>query len=320
MNRKTVAVIVTYNRLDALKVTVGNTLAQDFHTVVVVNNLSTDGTKEWLDEQTDPRLHAIHSGANLGGAGGFHLGFEHAAYKVPDADWMVAFDDDAYPEPGTLDAFNRLEIPPEVGSVAAAVYMPDGTISEMNRPSVNPFWHLKDLISTAFRGRQGFHVSDEDYELETHQEIDASSFVGFFLRLSLIRGGQIGLPRSELFIYSDDIIYVLEMRRTGAKHWFVPWLNFSHDCETLVNQQDIYRPLWKVYFTYRNRLEMWRIASGLFYPLVLLVKVPKLFLTVRFYEPHERKKFLAIASKAIRHGLVRNYSATFAEVIEFSKL
>ncbi len=320
MTRKTVAVIVTYNRLEGLKTTVRNTLDQNFHAVVVVNNLSTDGTREWLDEYEDPRLQVIHSGENLGGAGGFHLGFEHAAYKVPEADWMVAFDDDAYPEAGMLDEFNRLEIPPEVGSLAAAVYLPDGKISEMNRPSVNPFWHLKELVSTALRGRHGFHVTDDDYKLHTRREIDASSFVGFFLRLSLIREGKIGLPRTELFIYSDDIIYVLELRKAGIKHWFVPWLEFSHDCETLVNQQDIYRPLWKVYYTYRNRLEMYRIASGIFYPLILLIKVPKFFLTARFYEPDERKTFLKITTIALRDGLIRNYTKKLPQVIELSTI
>jgi GT2 family glycosyltransferase len=319
MKRKTVAVIVTYNRLDALKTTVGNTLAQDFHAVVVVNNLSTDGTKEWLDEQTDPRLQLIHSEANLGGAGGFHLGFEHAAFNIPDAEWLVAFDDDAYPEPGTLDAFDRMDIPEDVGGLAAAVYLPDGSISEMNRPSVNPFWHLKELVTTSFRGREGFHVDDKDYSLTSHREIDASSFVGFFLRLSLIREGKIGLPRSELFVYYDDIIYVLLMRKAGFRHWFVPALRFSHDCQTLTEKSDVFEPLWRAYFMFRNRLEMYRIASGLFCPAVLGIKIPKFFLAARHYKRSDRKRFLAITAKAVRHGLSRDFTWSFADVLEFSR-
>lgn len=319
MSKKTVAVIVTYNRLEALKTTITNTLAQEFFAVVVVNNLSTDGTREWLDDQTDPRLQIIHSGENLGGAGGFHLGFEHAAYKVPEAEWLVAFDDDAYPEPGMLEEFNRLEIPPEVGSLAAAVYLPDGSISEMNRPSVNPFWHLKELIFTALRGRRGFHVTDDDYKLHSHMEIDASSFVGFFLRLALIREHKISLPRSELFVYYDDIIYTLEMRKAGFGHIFVPRLRFSHDCQTLSEKTDVFNPLWKAYYMFRNRLEMYRIASGVFYPLVLSIKVPYFFLAVRNYDSTVRKSYLAIAKKAISHGLLREFSWTFDDVIKFSE-
>ena len=158
--------------------------------------------------------------------------------------------------------------------MAAAVYLPDGQISEMNRPSRNPFWHLKEFFHTALKGRHGFHINNEDYQLNTPVEVDVSSFVGCFIRLSLIRDGKIGLPRSELFIYADDIIYMLEARKAGFRHLFVPMIAFIHDCQTLVNQQAVYRPLWKAYYTFRNGLELYRIASGLCYPLVLLVKIP----------------------------------------------
>jgi GT2 family glycosyltransferase len=316
VNRKTAAVIVTFNRLEKLKDTLEKTFSEPFNSVVVVNNCSTDGTGEWLDTLNEPRLHIIHSPSNQGGAGGFHQGFKYAANELPECDWLVAFDDDAFPLPGTLEQFSALEIPDDVGSVAAAVYLPDGRISEMNRPSVNPFWHLKRFILTAIKGRQGFHVSDEDYNLKSHKEIDASSFVGFFLRLSLIREGRIGLPRTELFIYADDIIYVLEMRKAGVKHMFTPWLEFSHDCQTLVNQKDVYRPMWKVYYTFRNRLEMYRIASGPFFPAVFVIKVFKFFWAVRSYAPEERPMFLKMATLGIRDGVLKRYPANYDTLIE----
>jgi rhamnopyranosyl-N-acetylglucosaminyl-diphospho-decaprenol beta-1,3/1,4-galactofuranosyltransferase len=315
VQKKIAAVIVTFNRLDKLKDTLEKTFSEPFSAVVVVNNCSTDGTGKWLDELGDSRLHIIHSPSNQGGAGGFHQGFEYAAKRLPNCDWLVAFDDDAYPQPGTLVSFDGLDIPSEVGSVAAAVYLPDGRISEMNRPSVNPFWHLKKFVSTSFKGRQGFHVDDEDYKRTDHKEIDASSFVGFFLRLSLIREGRIGLPRTELFIYADDIIYVLEMRKAGVRHWFTPWLEFSHDCQTLVNQKDVYHPLWKVYYVFRNRLEMYRIATGVLVPLVWLVRIPAFLMAVRHYEPKERSSFLKVAFIAIRDGLAKNFSKSFQEVL-----
>lgn len=314
------AVIVTYNRLEKLKDTLARALQEPFEYVVVVNNASTDGTGEWLDAQAEPRLHVIHSPENGGGAGGFHQGFKFAAEKLPDADWLCAFDDDAYPEAGTLEQFDALEIPDAVGSVAAAVYLPDGQISEMNRPSVNPFWHLKKFFSTALKGRGGFHVEDKDYERTEPMEVDASSFVGYFLRLSLIRQRNIGLPRAELFIYTDDIIYILQSRKEGVRHWFVPWLEFSHDCKTLESGVEVYRPLWRVYYTFRNRLEMYRIASGLFYPFVLLVKIPKFFVSARHYDPHERRRYLTVTARAIRDGIFRDFGKTFDEVVALGEL
>jgi len=320
MNGNLVAVIVTFNRLDKLKLTLEHTLNNAFYRVVVVNNCSTDGTKKWLESLDENCLTVIHSKTNGGGAGGFHQGFRYAAEELPEADWLVCFDDDAYPVGKIVETYNTLDIPSDVGSMAAAVYLPNGRVSEMNRPSLNPFWHLKQFFSAAVGGRHGFHVGNDCYRLDEPMEIDASSFVGCFIRLSLIRQGSIGLPRSELFIYADDIIYVLETRKAGFRHWFVPTMVFSHDCETLVNQQDVYHPLWKVYYVFRNRLEMYRVASGIFYPFILLIKIPQCFFTVRFYARHERRKFFSITAKAVWDGVWRNYSRTHQEVVELSRL
>lgn len=319
MSRNTVAVIVTFNRLEALKVTMENTFRHPFYKIIVVNNVSTDGTAEWLDNLEDERLVIIHSEKNQGGAGGFNQGFRYAAEQLPEAEWLLCYDDDAYPESGVVEQFQAMDIPADVGGVAGAVYLPSGQISEMNRPSKNPFWHLDEFISASFKGRHGFHVNDGNYKLEVPIEIDASSFVGFFLRLSLIRDGHIGLPRSELFIYADDIIYVLEMRKAGFRHLFMPTFNFFHDCQTLVEQRDVYHPMWKVYYTFRNRLEMYRVASGIVYPLILLIKIPKCFWTAWYYPAGERKQFLKITAKAVWDGVWRNYTKTHSDVVAISK-
>jgi len=320
LNGRLVAVIVTYNRLEKLRSTLQHTFENDFYRVIVVDNCSTDGTGAWLDGLGRHRLVVIHSETNEGGAGGFNRGFRYAAEQLPEADWLVCFDDDAHPEGNVVATFDALDIPDTVGTLGAAVYLPDGRISEMNRPSRNPFWHLGHFISTALKGRLGFHVGNEDYHSDVPIDVDTSSFVGCFVRLSLIRTGKIGLPRSELFIYADDIIYVLEARKAGYRHWFVPTIAFSHDCQTLVNQQDVYHPLWRVYYTFRNRLELYRLASGLFYPLVLLIKIPKCFLTVRYYESKERRRFLSITAAAVWDGVTRDFSKTHQRVVELSRL
>jgi GT2 family glycosyltransferase len=320
MNGHLVAVIVTFNRLDKLKLTLEHTYKNAFYRIVVVNNCSTDGTREWLDTLRNENLVIIHSESNGGGAGGFHQGFRYAAEQIPEADWLVCFDDDAYPEGNIVDTFNALDIPSDVGSMAAAVYLPNGQVSEMNRPSRNPFWHLNEFFSAAVKGRHGFHIDDSCYQSDKPIAVDASSFVGCFVRLSSIRNRQIGLPRSELFIYADDIIYVLTIRKSGLRHWFVPAIVFSHDCQTLMNQRDVYHPLWKVYYLFRNRLEMYRIASGLLYPLILLIKIPKFFFTVRYYDKHEKRKFLYITLQAVWDGVWRDYSKTHQQIVALCEL
>lgn len=316
---KLAAVIVTFNRIDKLKVALQHSLENAFYKIVVVNNCSTDGTGEWLDSLVEDNLEIIHSKSNQGGAGGFYQGFRYVAEQLPEADWLVCFDDDAHPEGDIVHKFSTMDIPENVGSMAAAVYLPDGRVSEMNRPSHNPFWHLSAFLSASVKGRYGFHINDEKFQLNAPTEIDASSFVGCFIRLSLIRNGRIGLPRKELFIYADDIIYVLQIRKAGFKHWFVPTITFSHDCETLVNQEGVYHPVWKAYYTYRNGLEMYRVASGALYPLVLIVKIPKFFLAVRHYSPGDRRQFLLITARAVWDGIRRNYKMSHDQIVKFGR-
>ena len=67
-----IAVVVTYNRKELLKRNITCLRANTpVSSIVVVNNGSTDGTGEWLDDQKD--LTVIHQ-ENVGGSGGVLLG------------------------------------------------------------------------------------------------------------------------------------------------------------------------------------------------------------------------------------------------------
>ena len=68
---KITAVVVTYNRLEKLKKVIESVRSQtaSLLQILVVNNGSTDGSREWLESQND--IYLINQG-NLGGAGGFN--------------------------------------------------------------------------------------------------------------------------------------------------------------------------------------------------------------------------------------------------------
>ncbi|MGX9357546.1 glycosyltransferase [Roseobacteraceae bacterium S113] len=210
-----VAVVVSHNRLAALKVTLGRLLESDdavLGAIVVVDNASTDGTAQWLAVQSDPRLDVIRCETNTGGAGGFERGMRHAS-AAHDPDWMVVMDDDARPYPGALETFQRLDLA-QWEAVAAAVYLPDGAIAEMNRPSRNPFWHGRAFWRTAARGRAGFHLGPEAYAGAAPVPIDVTSFVGFFIsRAGIARAGY---PEADLFLYGDDGLYTLGLSKAGG--------------------------------------------------------------------------------------------------------
>jgi GT2 family glycosyltransferase len=295
-------VVVTYNRLDKLRVTLARLLETspaDLDVVLVVDNASDDGTGDWLAAQDDPRLVVHHSAENTGGAGGFETGMRMAVTRF-DPDWLVVMDDDARPCPGALAAFHSAD---NQGwdAVVAAVYFPDGEICEMNRPSRNPFWHGREFIRTlAGGGRRGFHVTPADYD-GPGMAVDVASFVGLFVSRAAV--ARVGYPDGKLFVYGEDGLYTLGLSGAGGRLRFDPTVRFEHDCSTFAGQRGRFRPLWKVYYYHRNLLMLYRRAAGwLFWP-ALLVVLPKWLLKVRDHSG-QRWVFLALLLRAIRDGLI----------------
>ena len=310
-----VAVIVTHTRRHALLQTLAATLAQPFAGVVVVDNASTDGSREWLEQCDDPRLHLILHDHNAGGAGGFALGMA-AALEHFNPDWQLCYDDDAFPAPDALRQFAAADLS-DCDSAAAAVYYRDGSICEMNRPSYNPFWHPRKLLRTAlgvFSGhaRGAFHVADHAYHTHDALPIDSSSFVGYFVRADWVR--RLPLPEPGLFIYGDDVLYTLNLSKHGGRHCFLPAVRFIHDCSTFQSARRGYHPMWKAYFTYRNGLLIYRMAAGAWFYPVALLKALIWLAAARHYR--NKRLYLRLWWQAVRDGIRQDLTRDPAAIIE----
>lgn len=311
------ALVVTFNRLDQLKLTIAALLAEPadrLSTLVVVNNASTDGTTDWLTQQADPRLDIVEMSTNSGGAGGFAAGIARIKAHY-DPDWTLVMDDDARPEPGCLATFHGQD-----RSVAeawfAAAYLPDGTIADMNRPWLNPFWHPGAFLRSALTGRDGFHMSSADYAAKTATKVDGGSFVGLFLSRRAL--GLAGTPDAGLFLYGDDVLYTLGLSAAGGTARFDPNLRYEHDCGTLTGPGPVFRPLWKAYYFHRNQIFVYRKAAGpiLFWP-VMLLKWVRWRLRAPAYgsDAHLYKKVL---SAALSDGLAGRTTRSHADVLGLS--
>jgi rhamnopyranosyl-N-acetylglucosaminyl-diphospho-decaprenol beta-1,3/1,4-galactofuranosyltransferase len=304
-----VAIVVTYNRLDHLRRTVARLLDEGPDAVLVVDNASDDGTAAWLADQPDPRLSVLRLAENAGGAGGFEAGLAEAGRRF-DPDWCVLMDDDARPRPGALARFRKVATAPPgaagdlPGVIAAAVEYPDGQLCEMNRVSRNPFWHLPVLLQTLTRGgRRGFHLPDAAFAPDAPPaRIDVASFVGFFVsRAAIARGG---LPDGGLFIYGDDVIYSLRLRKAGVGIVLHPAIRFEHDCATVGAGLET-RPLWKVYYLCRNGVYLAREAAGrLLFPLALLWYLGVWLRKTKHYDKDERPLYRALLWAGLRDGLL----------------
>ncbi|WP_214650082.1 glycosyltransferase [Palleronia pontilimi] len=299
-----VAVVVTHDRLQQLKITVARLLEaapDQLAAVLVVDNASRDGTGDWLAGRDDARLHVLRLGDNRGGAGGFAAGIEHALSRL-SAGWIALMDDDARPEPGALAAFHAVARDRDT-AYAGAVRYPSGDICEMNRPGLNPFARPRVLWATLTGGgRNGYQLDAAAYDDVALRDIDMGSFVGLFLPKTAIRA--VGLPDPALFLYGDDVIYSLRLRKADVRILFDPALRFEHDCATYVPGQGAarIRPLWKAYYLFRNRLIMYRHAAGPLFWLFGPVLAAKWRLDARHYGA-DAPRFRRVWACAVEDGM-----------------
>lgn len=207
------AVVVTYNRIDLLKECLQALREQkvDRDTqldIFLVDNASTDGTKEWIDgmvsagDAEDRRIYAIHLAENTGGAGGFYTGMKWAYEHGADAIWIM--DDDTIPQAdalqklldGMMCAGNEVAPQDEIGFVSSTVLWTDGSPCQMNRQH-----YVGQEVTVSGKGAEESAL--------TLQAVDSATFVSLlFTRVAVENKG---LPVKEYFIWGDDKEYTLRV-------------------------------------------------------------------------------------------------------------
>lgn len=193
------AVVVTFNRLDKLPRTLDSIFKQSYECqwVVVVNNNSTDGTKEYLDSLHDSRIVTVHLSENLGGAGGFEYGMAKG-YNL-GADFVWVMDDDCYPEQNALEILLQQQsngsniLGRKIPFSCSLVKSINGELCEMNNPIMTWDWprgFVKGLHSLL---------------------IIECTFVSVLIPRWAIE--KCGLPLGEYFIWFDDKEFTKRLTR-----------------------------------------------------------------------------------------------------------
>jgi GT2 family glycosyltransferase len=211
--------IVTLNRKAKLIQTLDECRRQGFANVIVLDNGSTDGTREFLREQS--HVTSIFTERNEGGSGGFNRIMRHFIQETEFA-WLLTFDDDAYPafSQEDLSGFLSAREGNHYPAYAFRVTYPDGSLCEMNCPGSNVL-ERHPLLSL----RSEFHID----EFSGPTEVDFAGFVGLLLSRATIR--QVGIVSKQFFIYSDDTYYTLCISKKCGKILYYPKFALIHDCK-----------------------------------------------------------------------------------------
>ena len=135
------AVVVTYNRCELLRRNIECLLNQKDAQcdICVIDNASTDQTREIVSSFTDSRVRYFNTGSNLGGAGGFEWGMRQAVENGYRLVWLR--DDDTLPTDTALSQFIKADekLEGDWGAFSSAAYWLDGSVDKMARQKTGLF-------------------------------------------------------------------------------------------------------------------------------------------------------------------------------------
>ncbi len=186
---RVIAIVVTHNRLEKVKLCIEAVLKQTFpvRKILLVDTNSDDGTGAYLKKLSseNEKMEGIYVKKNIGGAGGFHLGIRYAVARYGGDVWLM--DDDVIPSEDALEQLihaGRI-LGDTFGFLASRVKWTDGSDCKMNRPL---------LDKSAGMGTNG-----------TILPVKKATFVSMLIQAQVVR--QVGLPMKEFFIWGDDQEY-----------------------------------------------------------------------------------------------------------------
>jgi GT2 family glycosyltransferase len=197
-----------------------------FAQVVVSDNGSTDGSREYLHERYGTRVRIVENGANLGFAAACNR-----AFAVTSSEYVFLLNPDAELKDGALSAIVAfLDTHPRCGIAGSRIYNYDGTVQQ----SVGEFdtWSGAFLRSSAWgewplfrRFANGAGLRDFTYDAP--RKIDLAIGAALAIRRTML--AEIGPFDERFFLYHEEVDYAKRAAEAGWETWFVPASEAVHE-------------------------------------------------------------------------------------------
>lgn len=239
-------VLVTFNRLDKLKKSLEQIINQTRkpEAMVIVNNASTDGTKEYLEAWSQNSygfaVEILNLPSNTGGSGGFYSGLE-AVLKY-SVDWIWLQDDDVYANSNAFEiAMNTI---PKIG---------DNNIVAIGSKVITR--GEVSLVHRRYIAKRFLDIKEANCPLSSYTneffKVDLITFAGGFIKKSAVE--LVGLPERDFFIWQDDTEYCYRLNKIGTLYC-IPAVEIDHD----IDENQGKTLTWKEYYGWRNEMIKYR--------------------------------------------------------------
>jgi len=238
-------VICNYNKEPYLKNAVDSILKNDMsgvdYKIIVADNNSSDGSKEYLEEfsRKNGNLIPIFIPENTGGSGGFHTGLEYASRC--GFDYVMLCDNDIILDKNCIrNMMEFLESHADFGAVGSLVYLLDepdeiqeyGAFIDMDSFDIELPYHKEKLRAE---------------ELPEFIECDYLAACCVMVRGTVIK--KCGFFQKDYFIYWDDIEWFYRIKLSGYKIGAYSKAVVWHK-GNITNRENTFGP----YYSWRNRI------------------------------------------------------------------
>lgn len=286
MKNRVHAVVVTYNRKVLLRECIDAILNQttQVEKLIIVDNHSTDGTKEFLEGLNylnNPVIEFMRLSENTGGAGGFHEGMKRAREYQPD--WIWIMDDDTIPTETCLEELlNAKDCVKEKVSFLAS------SVRGMNNEAMN--------VPKISRKQSSSYTDWYEYLDKGMAKIVKATFVSLLINIEAVN--KCGLPWKEFFIWGDDSEYTQRIIRDYGSAYMVGKSLAIHkrvgsDELSIVTETNKNRVPMYFYYYRNNLIGFWEYENAL-YKFLCMGKLGYDFLRVLLKGKYKGKKCMVI--------------------------
>lgn len=188
--------------------------------VIVVDNASTDHSREMITQQFGKRVTLIGLDKNLGYAAGNNRGIRRANGR-----YILLLNSDTEVEEGSIDAMVALmDAHPQAGGATCRVLLPNGDLDPAcHRGFPTPwaaftyFIGLERVFARSHLFGQ-YHLGFKD--MHSVHEIDSPVGAFFIVRRETI--ADVGMLDEDYFMYGEDIDWAYRMKQKGWKIFYNP--------------------------------------------------------------------------------------------------
>ncbi len=236
---KVIVLILSYNGKELLEDSVSTYLANDYPNfeVVVVDNGSSDGTKEYV-EQHFPAAKVVRLEQNRGYSGGFNFGLDYA-FVQQKADFVVITNNDVKVDSGIVSALTEVAHKEEkVGFVTGKAYYYDkpDTLQSVGKYEDPIRWN-------------GEHIGLREVDKGQYEEVAERFFIDdIFMLVSRPLYEEVGGYDTTFFFQAEEYDWQARGKAAGFKIMYTPQAKLWHKESMTIGKQSAS----KAYYDARN--------------------------------------------------------------------